>query len=158
MARSCGGSPSHTINAPQASRCYNDLNWWKNLHDIGHFNAVRALAFLGEWFHTGNLMDVATMERIRDTFVSNAAQSRMYVIIDEHSGDTSTDVPKNTTFWNAIAPRYAGNTNVIYEVTHEPDFSPLINLPSFENSQFQLIRSLAPTPYHCLVVCKFAFS
>jgi len=139
---------SHTINSPEWSRLYNDVNWWRDLHDIGHFNAVRAGAFLGSWFGRGYSMDLPTIEGILDTFVSNAAKTGMYVIIDEHSAEsftTPTDWKLNAQFWSAIAPRYKDHTNVLYELKNEPDVGKNLSaLPGYENSAFALIRSLAP--------------
>jgi len=107
------------------SSLYNDVNWWRKLHDYGHFNCVRAMAFLGNWYSTGNMMDVRVIEGILDKYVSNAARTGMYVIIDEHSADGvgsfPTDWNQTATFWSAVAPRYANDTNVIYELKNEPD-------------------------------------
>jgi acyl-CoA thioesterase-1 len=139
---------THTAADNYASRNYGDLNWWRALRDVGHFNAVRAAAYLGTWFGHGNAMDVPTMKSVLDTIVANAQQTGMYVIIDEHSSEgfnSPTDWKQNVLFWSAIAPRYKDQTNVIYELKNEPDVGRNWRaLPGYENSAFALIRSLAP--------------
>jgi Cellulase (glycosyl hydrolase family 5) len=139
---------THTSADNYASRHYSDVNWWRALHDVGHFNAVRAAAYLGNWFGHGNVMDLPTIERVLDTIVANAGQTGMYVIIDDHSGEsftTPTDWKLNAQFWSAIAPRYKDKANVIYEIKNEPEVGGNWRaLPGHEDSVFQLIRSLAP--------------
>jgi hypothetical protein len=140
---------THTINAPRFSDYFNDVNWWRELHDVGHFNGERVAGFLGGWFRTGNSMDLPTLVRILDTIVANASDTGMYVIIDDHSSEgfnSPTNWDLNTEFWQAIAPRYANNSNVIYEIKNEPDTGDdYPYLATKENAQYQLIRSRAPS-------------
>jgi hypothetical protein len=68
---------THTSADNYASRHYSDMNWWRALHDVGHFNAVRAAAYLGNWFGHGADMDVAAIERVLDTIVARAKQTGM---------------------------------------------------------------------------------
>jgi Cellulase (glycosyl hydrolase family 5) len=139
---------THTSADDYASRHYSDVNWWRALHDVGHFNAVRAAAYLGNWFGHGPDMDVATIERVLDTIISRAKQTGMYVIIDDHSAESFVSLTNwklNAQFWSAIAPRYKDDTNVIYELKNEPDVRGKWDaLPHYESSAFELVRSLAP--------------
>ena len=119
-----------------------DPSWWRAAHDIGHFNGVRAMAYIDNWMGGCCFMDLQTLENRLDATITNAKQTGMYVIIDNHSAggrSVPTDWNLNTQFWTAIAARYANDTNVVYEIINEPEVSP-----GQENSAFQLIRSLAP--------------
>jgi hypothetical protein len=125
---------------------FSDINWWKNIHDIGHFNAVRVMGFLGVWSSAANAqhMDVPTLLNRLDTMVNLAAQTGMYVVIDNHSECcVSMNATNDSAFWTAVAPRYANDTNVIYELKNEPNFWDSAGLVSFENQQYNLIRSYA---------------
>jgi hypothetical protein len=135
---------------------YCDINWWNTMHNIGHFNAMRIAAYT-QWGAIGGArtdsQTLANVESQLDTIVSNASQTGMYVIIDNHSfpgpggagdnpPDWSNDTFGNATFWQAIALRYANNTNVIYEIHNEPDGDP--DLANNVMNAYAQIRSLAP--------------
>jgi hypothetical protein len=50
---------THTSADNYASQHYSDVNWWKALRDVRHFNAVRAAPYLGNWFgHGADDMDL----------------------------------------------------------------------------------------------------
>jgi len=141
------GVAAHPFPFDPYQSYWSDINWWQNLHDIGHFNIVRVGAWLGTFTDIGfgpttYQMDIPTLEGVLDTMISNAAQAGMYVMIDEHSTDSPTNWEKNRQFWTALAPRYANNTNVIYELKNEPDPSDDV---SDEATSYNLIRSLAPS-------------
>jgi hypothetical protein len=134
------------------SQWYDSLSWWQNLHDIGHFNVVRAGA-------RDDVVSIANIESAYDTMVSLAAQTGIYVIVGSAYGAGSkTNCPslaRLQSFWSAIAPRYANNTNVIYEIFNESDFcfseSALSNM---ETTLYNQIRAAAPnTP-----ILTFSFS
>jgi hypothetical protein len=58
-----------------------------------------------------------------DRFVDWAQEEGLYLVIDAHWVNVSGgayDKAALTTFWNAVAPRYADRTHVIYEVANEP--------------------------------------
>jgi hypothetical protein len=55
--------------------------------------------------------------------VDYATSKNLYVIIDYHQIDDATkgtSAADATTFWTDIAPRFAGYSNVLYEVFNEP--------------------------------------
>ena len=58
--------------------------------------------------------------------VSLAGQTGAYVIIgNAYGAGSKTNCPSLSqllSFWSQIAPRYANNTNVIYEIFNEADF------------------------------------
>jgi hypothetical protein len=37
---------------------YTDVNWWRAMRDVGHFNTVRVMAFLGCWPKSTQVMDL----------------------------------------------------------------------------------------------------
>jgi hypothetical protein len=147
----------HTNVPPDnfAARWYTDVNWWHNIYNVGHFNAVRAAAYIGPWFGSGPVMDIPTLQSQLDIFVANASQSGTYVIICNFSGGTPNNDPIDwsvaSKLWDGIASRYANNTNVIYELQNEPDFGiDSASLAANEQALYQQVRAAAPnTPILC---------
>jgi hypothetical protein len=130
---------------------YTSLAWWQQMHDIGHFNVVRVMAFLGGWPNSAQTMDVATLTARLDIMVGLAAQSGMYVLIDNHSECCGAmNEANDTNFWNAVAPRYANATNVIYELKNEPSYSDTSALAGYEERMYARIRGYAP---HTHIIC-----
>ena len=130
---------------------YTSLAWWQQMHDVGHFNVVRVMAFLGSWPNSAQTMDVPTLTARLDIMVELAAQSGMYVLIDNHSECCGAmNETNDTTFWNAIAPRYADATNVIYELKNEPSYSDTSALAGYEKRMYARIRGSAP---HTHIIC-----
>ena len=164
------GVHTHTIPQTYFSQWYGSLSWWQNLHDIGHFNLVSAGGYLAKWNNSGDpgqLQTVEGEEAVLDQMVSLAAQSGMYVNIVFDAFNGSDYWSSANTFWNAIASRYANNTNVTYEIVNEPElfdsatgakgvlwvirkirqklFSEGANdIPGQMQSLYNLIRSKAP--------------
>ena len=149
------------------------LSWWQGAHDQGHNNFFRHSAFYGYWYGdnqdancpSGGLT-LAQDEANLDASVANASASGMYLIIDWHNVVANTppsdngcpDWTETTNFWTAIAPRYANNTNVIYQIQNEPDNCgwDVSSVGAQEDSLYQLIRSYAPnTP---ILLWTLAFS
>ncbi|HTJ13269.1 MAG TPA: cellulase family glycosylhydrolase [Dinghuibacter sp.] len=124
-------------------RYYTDIHWWRAMHDTGHFNAVRVMAFLGHWPHSAQTMDTATLLPRLDTMVRLAAQTGLYVVIDNHSECCGNqDLHTDSLFWQSVAPRYRDNTQVIYELKNEPwQYS---GNAAYEETMFRLVRKLAP--------------
>jgi aryl-phospho-beta-D-glucosidase BglC (GH1 family) len=135
---------------------YGNITWWHQMHDIGHFNALRIAAYL-QWGPPGGArtdsQTMANVESQLDTILSLASQVGMYVVIDCHSfpgpggagdnpPDWGNDQYGNATFWTTIAARYANNSNVIFEIQNEPDGDG--DIAGHVTSAYNLIRSLAP--------------
>lgn len=40
---------------------YTDVQWWRAMRDVGHFNTVRVMAFLGSWPKSTQVMDLKTL-------------------------------------------------------------------------------------------------
>jgi hypothetical protein len=120
--------------------------WWTDLRDRGHFNAVRVIAFLGSWPNSNQTMDVTILLSRLDVAVNNASAAGMYVVIDDHSSCCLQYNPTlSTQFWNAVAPRYANRTHVIYEHKNEPGpTDPDPTYLQFEINGYRQMRSLAP--------------
>src|SRR3984893_553568 len=95
--------------------------------DNGHYNAIRASVFVGGWYGNtdpASIMTIPQVIAILDNTISLAQQTGQYVVIDNHTADANNcqnwdDV---TALWTAVAPRYANDTNVVYEIQNEPDF------------------------------------
>jgi len=121
---------------------YTDVNWWRAMRDVGHFNTVRVMAFLGSWPKSTQLMDLKTLLPRLDGMVELAAREGMYLLIDNHSECCGNqDVANDTVFWQAVAPRYKERTHVFYELKNEPwQYS---GLPEYERTMYQVMRPLA---------------
>jgi Cellulase (glycosyl hydrolase family 5) len=123
--------------------CATNLAWWQQMHDQGHFNVIRVMAYTGQWWDSG--LHVQTLDQalgLVDQEVALAAQTGMYVLLDYH-GNGNLNQADTTDFWNAAAPRYANNTNVIYEFWNEPTRGGSAD-PSFEGNGFLQLRAAAP--------------
>lgn len=81
-----------------------------------HLNSVRLAIEYGPG--VGNSLSQTESEIA--TAVSRATANHMYAIIDLHWSSGEYDLPSAETFWNAIAPLYKNNTNVIFELLNEP--------------------------------------
>jgi endoglucanase len=127
---------------------FSDVNWWKSLRDIGHFNGVRMLAFLGTWPNNTETLNVNMLLFRLDSAIKAATEAGMYVIIDNHSECCGNqNIINDTIFWKAVAPRYANDTNVIYELKNEPWVADAVGLESYEYAMYNVIRPLAPNTH-----------
>jgi hypothetical protein len=122
---------------------YTDVNWWRAMREVGRFNTVRVMAFLGSWPKSTQVMDLKALLPRLDGMVELAAGQGMYVLIDNHSECCGNqDVPNDTAFWQAVAPRYKDRTHVFYELKNEP--WQYNGLPEYERTMYQVMRPLAP--------------
>src|SRR5262252_10799587 len=65
------GIASFTIPDGPFTPCYTSLTWWKQIHDQGHINVIRAFGYLGNWYDgSSNYTDLPTQEANLDTIVS----------------------------------------------------------------------------------------
>jgi hypothetical protein len=122
---------------------FGDPAWWQVVRDIGRFNTVRAMGYLGGWPKSTQIMDLETALRALDTMVELSAQAGLYLLIDNHSeccGDQ--DVPNDSAFWEAVGPRYKDCTHVFYELKNEP--WQYEGLAEYERTMYRLLRPLAP--------------
>ena len=122
---------------------YTDVQWWRAMRDVGHFNTVRVMAFLGSWPKSTQVMDLKTLLPRLDGMVDLAAGEGLYLLIDNHSECCGNqDVPNDTAFWEAVAPRYKDRTHVFYELKNEPwQYS---GLPEYVQTMYRVMRPLAP--------------
>jgi Cellulase (glycosyl hydrolase family 5) len=122
---------------------YTDVQWWRAMRDVGHFNTVRVMAFLGSWPKSTQVMDLKILLPRLDGMVDLAAGEGLYLLIDNHSECCGNqDVPNDTAFWEAVAPRYRDRTHVFYELKNEPwQYS---GLPEYVQTMYRVMRPLAP--------------
>jgi hypothetical protein len=122
---------------------YTDVHWWRAMREVGHFNTVRVMAFLGSWPKSTQVMDLKTLLPRLDEMVGLAEGEGLYVLIDNHSECCGNqDVPNDTAFWKAVAPRYKDRSHVFYELKNEPwQYS---GLAEYEQTMYQVMRPLAP--------------
>jgi hypothetical protein len=122
---------------------YTDVNWWRAMRDVGHFNTVRVMAFLGSWPKSTQVMDLKTLLPRLDGMVDLAGSEGLYLLIDNHSECCGNqDVPNDTVFWKAVAPRYKDHTHVFYELKNEP--WQYNGLTEYERTMYGVMRPLAP--------------
>ena len=122
---------------------YTDARWWRAMRDVGHFNTVRVMAYLGAWPKSTQVMDLKTLLPRLDGMVDLAQSAGLYVLIDNHSECCGNqDVDNDTVFWKAVGPRYKDRTHVFYELKNEPwQYS---GLPEYERTMYEVLRPLAP--------------
>lgn len=105
------------------------LEWHKPLDQIEtvtqspdkwNVNVLRLPVQVKEWDRVG---EAAYIRDRLDPAVKICTKNKVYCIIDWHqigAWNDPTIVNKMKTFWKAVAPRYAANTNILYEVFNEP--------------------------------------
>jgi len=130
-------------------------SWWQSMHDNGHFNGVRIMSGFQTCTPSCSFT-AAQLQSMLDVALANASATGMYVMIDDHDECCANqNVATDTSFWNAIAPRYANNTNVIYEAKNEPNYRDTTTsygsfgtgYPGYEASIYNVIRSQAPNTH-----------
>jgi hypothetical protein len=133
----------HSYVHDHFSPYYTDVGWWRAMRDVGRFNTVRVMAFLGGWPKSAQVMDLKTLLPRLDSMVDMAASEGLYLLIDNHSECCGNqNVANNTVFWNAVAPRYKDRTHVFYELKNEPwQYS---GIAEYERTMYEVIRPLAP--------------
>jgi Cellulase (glycosyl hydrolase family 5) len=122
---------------------HGDPLWWQTLREVGHFNTVRAMGYLGRWPRNPQAMDLPTLLPLLDSMVELSEKAGLYLLIDNHSECCGNqDVPNDSAFWEAVAPRYKDRTHVFYEVKNEPwQYS---GLSEYMRTMYSLVRPLAP--------------
>jgi hypothetical protein len=133
----------HSYVHDHFSPFYTDVHWWRAMRDVGRFNTVRVMAFLGAWPKSTQVMDLETLLPRLDSMVDMAGSEGLYLLIDNHSECCGNqNVVNNTIFWQAVAPRYKDCTHVFYELKNEPwQYS---GLAEYERIMYALMRPLAP--------------
>jgi hypothetical protein len=133
----------HSYVHDHFSPYYTDVHWWRAMRDVGRFNTVRVMAFLGGWPRSTQVMDLDTLLPRLDGMVDLAASEGLYLLIDNHSECCGNqNVANNTAFWKAVAPRYKDRTHVFYELKNEPwQYS---GLAEYERTMYGVVRPLSP--------------
>lgn len=130
-------------------------SWWQQMHDAGNFNGVRVMSGFTACTPSCSFT-AAQLQTLLDEAVANASATGMYVMIDDHDECCSNqNLTTDTSFWNAIAPRYANNTNVIYEAKNEPNYLDTTTnygasgtgYPGYETALYAVIRRQAPNTH-----------
>lgn len=140
---------------------------WQRFIDEFHFNTVRLMMYRPPQFWTGGpgwdcppercFPTVQQMIPWLDQAVDLARQKGMYVIIDYHpvGGFSQTDAEA---WWGAIAPRYANEPHVIYELSNEPAmwsapaYTPAVI--AYISEMYSFVRERAPNTH--LILWSFA--
>lgn len=127
-----------------------NLTWYQNAVNTFHFNAMRVSTCLSAC--NGGTETLAADEADIDDQIAQASQVGTYIVIDFHNGGEGSFPAcvwdDDTTFWTAIAPRYAANTNVMYQIQNEPDNCQPLDYPGIASQMdrlYQLIRGAAPS-------------
>jgi hypothetical protein len=133
----------HSYVHDHFSPYYTNVDWWRAMRDVGRFNTVRVMAFLGGWPKSTQVMDLKTLLPRLDSMVDMAAREGLYLLIDNHSECCGNqNVANNTAFWREVAPRYKDRTHVFYELKNEP--WQYRGLAEYERTMYEVIRPLAP--------------
>jgi Cellulase (glycosyl hydrolase family 5) len=136
------------------------LSFYQDLVSTGHFNGVTVygpIDYTDEceqgapdpFYDTNGSSAAAHAETYFDAAVSYAQQTGMYVMLTPYicgPPDTPTATTLLQNWWTVIAPRYANDTNVIYQIDNEPDYWSYGGggLGPFEDAGYNTIRQYAP--------------
>lgn len=122
-----------------------DLNNWIEARTRG-LNFMRA----------SNVVPISDPNQLEylDRIVANAEAAGMYVsLMIAVAQPGSFDYQSTYDFWKVVAPRYASNTNVIYEITNEPAGAPANGsypMSSQLMTIYQMMREAAP---QTIIIC-----
>ena len=140
-------------NALGATRAaVNDLSWWEAV-DTLELNTVR-LCWVDPWYDRHDFGTPWTVDEalIRiDQAVANATATGLNLIINYHNvneyGETG-GFGRMTEFWTKVAPRYADNDLVYYELNNEQAFEAApYRDPAFQDTMrrvYELVHEAAP--------------
>jgi hypothetical protein len=131
------------------------FSYYQPMPTVGHFNALRELAFFGNFLDdTQPGRTLAQIESDVDTWVNYTQQLGMYLLLNvanitQLAGPTyCQDWSADTTLWQALAPRYANTTNVIFQIGSEPDDclsrDNFATIATNMQTLYQTVRGLAP--------------
>ncbi|MBK6923397.1 MAG: glycoside hydrolase family 5 protein [Deltaproteobacteria bacterium] len=95
----------------------------------------------GGWLH-----DPEGMRDALETIADAAIARGLYVIIDWHvtSFDPNDRLDEAREFWTAVATRYAGVPNVIYEIANEPSEVAWYGIREYAGEIIPIIRAINP--------------
>lgn len=137
-------------------------SWWQAWRDVDNVNLVEvnlmrnSPAYTWPTWYTGAYLSLPEILSELDAFVNQASQYGFYIII-RYDSLNIPDPNDWTAFWQAVAPRYANRTHVVYTLANE--YGPATNGgwglaesygPSdvqWQQNAFHFIRSLAPSTH-----------
>jgi hypothetical protein len=119
----------------------------------------------GSWPHPFN-PDNNDLYNLLRTFVDYCAEKEVYVAIDWHYvANTYDHVATTSEFWQYMAPRFANDSHVIYELFNEPvnpgasDAARWTSVKNDMQTWIDIVRSSAPdnlifvgTPSYCQII------
>ena len=137
---------------PRTREAVRDRAWWAGVKDL-ELNTVR-LCWVDPWYDTRPFGPVWTVEEVLpwiDDAVANATAEGLNLIINYHNINEFGEhrgFGRMTEFWTAVAPRYADNDLVYYELNNEQNF----NTQDYYNDTYrdtmqavyELVREAAP--------------
>ncbi|MEO8768571.1 MAG: glycoside hydrolase family 5 protein [Ferruginibacter sp.] len=106
------------------------------LHKDWNCNVVRAS--LGVEPEAGYIADPKKSTKLITTVVDAAIKEGIYVIIDWHSHNINLKEAK--IFFAEMAEKYAGHTNIIYELFNEPDYETWGEVKAYATEIIAVIR------------------
>ena len=129
------------------------LNWEQNyasskdglrwLRDNWGLSVIRAA--MGVDASGAYLANPAKATQQVETIVDNAIAAGVYVIIDWHDHSAPTHVAESVAFFSAMAQKYAGVPNVIYETFNEPvKFVWGTDIKPYHETVVTAIRAIEP--------------
>jgi hypothetical protein len=131
--------------------------FFKRLHNEG-FNTLKLAAYDGIWrgIDFNNSAEVESTLAKFEKIINLTSSNHMYSVITYHPKFGTDPEDYMTAFWKVFAPKFAGRSNVIYELTNEP----VANISELTDADFQkykriydLIRSTAPQTHIILFSC-----
>lgn len=121
---------------------------FKDLRDKWGVNTVRLAMYTAEYngYCVAGTQNQKTLKSRIDTGVKAATELGMYVIIDWHilsDGNPNTYKKRAIAFFRAMAKKYKGNKNVIYEICNEPNGgTSWSQIKSYARSVIRQIRKI----------------
>lgn len=146
---------------------YSETSWaisqsaWERYRDEMNFNAMRLVDF-DSWMQntSSNFWSLEDRLCLIDQAVKAAKNAGMYLIINYHDHPLPDDPIRWTRlkdFWRAVAPRYANESHVIYELTNELVFGKAKWLDPTIKSHLQELHGIARSAAPQTPIIFFAF-
>ncbi len=93
---------------------------------------------------SGYLQDPVTQKNLITGVIDRAIKRGIYVLIDWHDHNAEQHLKESKAFFKAMAQRYAGTPNVIYEIWNEPERQDWPTIKAYSEEVIREIRAQDP--------------
>jgi hypothetical protein len=151
--------PSLYWSSDEGANYYNQktVDWFVDNMDISVIRAAMAIKYYGNnenpigadgnsGYLSTNLTDAKALHKARiDAVIQAAILNDIYVIVDWHSHNASSEQSEAVAFFSAMATQYKDCPNIIWEVYNEPVDQSAATIYNYANAVIAAIRAAGST-------------